>query len=83
MPAPFILLSKWSIAIPQDPKVMRKTGLSDHAPIIATVCVRESCKEALPIPPEIFSHFAFPIIFKQMFWEDRLDLLEGFEKLFR
>ncbi len=50
-------------------------------PIIASVAVRESCKEALPIPPEIFNHFAFPIIYKQMYWEDRLDLLVGFEKL--
>ena len=81
MPAPFIPLSNWSITVPQDPKVMRKTGMSDHSPIIASVAVRESCKEALPIPPEIFNHFAFPIIYKHMYWEDRLDLLSGFEKL--
>ena len=65
---------------PSGPALAR-SGLSDHAYIIASVAFRPKLIEDLPIPEEIFKHWTFDYFFTRLFWADRIDLLEGFEAM--
>jgi len=81
LPSALIPLSRWSVTIPYDAKNLFRSGLSDHAPVIASVSTQEAPSQQNPIPPEIIKHWSFSLFFCKMYHADRLDQYKGFEGL--
>ena len=72
---------KWELTIEQDPKNLYTSGISDHAPVVATTHFKALTPLDSPIPLEICRDRNFVRLHDQIVWEEKLLSYSGLDRL--
>ena len=71
---------KWEHTVEQDPKDLYISGISDHAPVVATTYFKAVTPLESPIPAEIFRDPNFQRFHDKIVWEEKLLSYTGYDR---